>query len=170
MEIAKSKCSCIVNGEFLFTIDYKSNYLIYTDNSTWVTSVHNNPLEQYEIKISNESESKTYLVNVGKSTIIKYADLFGSIHNCNCLSILTISTEICGEPFEQYFAYTEPFQKAFEKLLIERRVDDAIKLFGHIETLKAQVNNELIPEVMETHKLIIAYLKMIKCSCILAQN
>lgn len=168
--IEKSKCSCIVNGEFLFAIDYRSNYLIYTDFSKWVTSIHNRPLEQYEIKISNETQTKSYLVNVDKSTIIKYEDLFGSILNCNCLSILTITAEICGEPFVQYIAYTEPFQKAFEKLLIERRVEEALKLFSYIETLKAQVINDLIPQAMETHKLIIAYLKMIKCSCVLAQK
>ena len=169
--ITASKCSCIASeDEFIFTIDYKDKYLVYTDYSVWNTSTHSLPLDEYIITISNNGASKNFKVKVGLSTPIKYSDLpFLSsqdcIPNCNFDGIYTFQVETCGDIYSKTVSILQSLNCAYKKLLLEKRIDYAFELFKYIEYIKAYTDINANDSAKEIYKIAIKFINKLKCNC-----
>lgn len=162
-------CHCIKDDNFAFTIDYKSDYLVYTDYSDWLS----NPgsiIEDYDLTITNYTNnvSKDFKVKANLSTIIKYEELpIEKDLSCPPDGIFKFAINVCQgtQEYCKINAILINSQKAYEYLVREDKWDDAFEVLKYLEYVKVFANGNDIKKSLEYYEILQKLLKKIKCNC-----
>lgn len=161
-------CSCIANNNFRFTIDYKKDYLIFNDQSEWVTPEFNTPLITHNLKIINGEEFKTITIKVNGSTIINYCDLPAK-GDCGPDGIYSFEIETCGEIFSRCEAILQHTTCSYSKLLIETPIENfeqkVLPVFKLMEYIKSSARICDITQAAKNYELLEKTLKQLNCKC-----
>lgn len=174
-------CACIQNDKFRYTLDFKDNYLVYTDYSEWITNSANsvksdNIFNEYTLNISNYVDtlngtniSKSFVVKSNLSTIIDYNKLPLYSENNGCLpdGIYKFNIKVCQDTQEytKVEAVLLNVYKQYEILLKEDNWDTAFEVLKYIEYVKTFANENNIEKVIEYYTILQKILKKIKCNC-----
>ena len=163
-----SKCSCIENNNFDFSIDYKKDHLVFVDKSKWITAENSSPLEEFEVTIYNDNKSKKFKARVNGNTKLKYCDL-PSDNECGSDGIYKFEAEICGELFSITEAVLQHIMCSYTKLLVRYNFEEYKEkiwpIFREIEYIKANANVENITEAIEHYKILKRMFEHINCKC-----
>jgi hypothetical protein len=162
------KCSCIVNNNFNFVIDYKEDYLLFIDKSEWQTSEYNTPLDTYPLTIKNGEKTKTININVGSSTIIKYCDL-PSDNGCGNDGIYEFIIDNCGDVYTKCEAILISIMCSYTKLLVTTDLNNYTSkiwpIFREIEFIKANSRICNINEAKEHYTIVKKMFEHLNCKC-----
>lgn len=162
------KCSCIVNNNFDFRIEYKESYLLFVDNSEWTTSEFNSPQETFDLKIINGNLTKTIEARVNGSTRINYCDL-PSDNGCGNDGVYKFSVESCGEVFFVCEAILINIMCAYTKLLLKYNLEDYKEkiwpIYREIEFIKANSNLCNTTQADKHYTTVKKMLEHINCKC-----
>lgn len=161
-------CSCIKDEKYKFTLDYRDDYLIYTDFSEWVTSNKNTPIVNYKIDIANGESVKTFTVIVGSSTIIKYVDLPRNCEGeCNFDGVYAFKVTACQETqiFEKTEAIVQSLMCAYDQLILKDDWNNAYKLLKYIEYVKVYSRYNLKDKAFKYYNIAVDLIKNLKCNC-----
>lgn len=164
-------CSCIANHKYLFTIDYRDDYILYTDYSDWVTAPSATPSKEYEITIkNNDSGLETKItVGVGITTPIELSTLKQS-QDCGVDGIYLFSVESCGITLEKSEAILPSVNCAYTQLLLkDNKTDqdwkDLYDVFFEIEYIKSASRLKLVDQASEHFEVLTKKLKHLNCNC-----
>jgi hypothetical protein len=162
------KCSCIANNNFDFRIEYKDNYLLFVDKSTWITSEFNLPIDEFDLTITNGDLTKTIKARVNGSTRINYCDL-PSDNGCGNDGIYKFQVNSCGDDFFICEAVLININCAYTKLLLKYNVEEYKEkiwpIFREIEFIKANASicNTTLAE--KHYKIVKTMFEHINCKC-----
>lgn len=161
-------CACIKDKGFYFTIDYKDDYLVYTDYSDWIMHKSKSLITEYDLEITNGKSKKTFTVPVNKSTIIKYSDLPITCDlPCNFDGVYTFTITACQDTqvFERTEAILESVIRIYDKLICDERWDDAFDIFKWMESIKSHVRVGNIDQASKSYITLMTLIKKLKCDC-----
>ena len=162
------KCSCIINNNFDFKIEYKDNYLLFVDNSTWGTSEFNLPLEQFELTIINGNLTKKIKAKVNGSTRINYCDL-PSNNGCGNDGIYKFEVDSCGEVFSICEAVLININCSYTKLLLKYPLEEYREkiwpIFREIEFIKANASICNTHQAQKHYEIVKKMFEHINCKC-----
>jgi len=164
-------CSCISNNKFEFTIDYRDDYILYTDRSEWVTAEGTTPDKEYEIVIRNDEANleKTITVGIGITTPIHISTLQSS-QECGVDGIYTFIVDSCGLKLERTEAILQSLHCAYTNLLLkvgntDKDWDQLQDIFFQLEYIKAASRVGLTDQASEHFNTLTKIIKQLNCSC-----
>lgn len=165
------KCSCISDNNFMFTIDYREDNIVYTDYSSWVTAKGNIPQEVYDIIIINEESGLETRVTakLGLSILIPLSSLRSS-ENCKSDGIYKFQVESCGVTLERSEAILPSINCAYTQLLVnpnktEKDWDDIYNVWMQMEMVKASSSTGLTEQASEHFKVLTNIINQLNCNC-----
>lgn len=162
------KCSCILNNDFNFIIEYKDSYLLFIDKSTWGTSEFNNPLEEFDLKIINSNSIKVIKARVNGTTKINYCDL-PSDNGCGNDGIYKFEVNSCGDIFSVCEAILININCAYTKLLLKYPMEEYKEkiwpIFREIEFIKANASICNTTQAEQHYNIVKKMLEHINCKC-----
>lgn len=162
------KCSCIINNNFSFVIEYKKDHLLLIDKSEWYTESHNIPIETYPVTVINEDKSFTFDYRVNGTTMIKYSDL-PSDKDCESDGIYTFKIDNCGEIYTRHEAILKKIMCSYSKLLLTIEAKDYITIllpiYREIEFIKVNSNLGFVNKAIAHYELVKSMLKQVNCEC-----
>lgn len=163
------KCSCIINDNYNFTIDYKKNYLLFKDNSEWYTEKHNQPLEEFDLEIINsKGESKFIKATVNGNTKINYSDL-PCESSCKYDGIYTFKINNCGQDYSIIEPILNNINCSYSKLLVKTKPEDylikILPIMFEIEGIISNANFGLIDKAKEHMKVVEKMFINLDCKC-----
>ena len=161
------KCSCILNDNFNFSIDYKKDHIIFRDYSEWGTQPHNQKLDTYTLEIYNDELVKKIEVPLNGSVIIKNCDLPFS-NKCGSDGIYKFQTFNCGETYYKYEFVYPHIMCSYTKLLVKLKPDEYHKIYDilqQIEVIKANVNIENITDALKHYEILQDMIVHLNCKC-----
>lgn len=161
-------CSCIINNEFLFTIDYKKDHLLFIDKSKWKTNEYNTPITTHELTIKNGSLEKKININLNNTTIIKYSDL-PTKSGTSKDGVYTFILDNCGKLYSQCEAILPESMCKYSKYLLntneENHKETLWKIYSTIEYIKANSNLCLEEKAQKHYENLQNIFKQLNCSC-----
>lgn len=162
------KCSCIVDNNFNFLIEYKKDYLLFVDKSEWITSEYNQKLDTVLLKIINGDRSRIIDMKVGGSTIIKYCDL-PSDNGCGNDGVYEFELDVCGQVFTKCDAILIHIMCSYSKLLLqyksEEYEDKVWAVFREIEFIKANSRVCNTTRAIEHYNILKRMFEHLNCKC-----
>lgn len=168
----RSNCSCIKGSEgFNFTIDYRGDYILFTDYSEWVTNPNNTPSTHYDIIIKNEEANLETKVTVGVGiTTPIHTSVLQSSQECKSDGIYKILVDSCGLKLERTEAIIPSLQCAYTNLLLkgcktDKEKADLQKVFFELEYIKSAAKVGLTDQASEHFSVLTKILKNLNCSC-----
>jgi hypothetical protein len=162
-------CHCIKDDNFAFIIDYKSDYIVFTDYSEWLTGKETT-FENFEVEIKNivSCQTKKFLAKPNLSVIIKHKDL-PLDHNKSCPpdGIYSFKIKVCQgtQEYEKIEAVLLSAWKSYEKLVKTDSWDDAFEVLKYIEYVRVFANENNIKKASEYYLILQKLLKKLKCTC-----
>jgi len=162
------KCSCIINNNFDFRIEYKDSYLLFVDKSTWGTSEFNTPAEEFNLTIINGDLTKTIKARVNGSTRINYCDL-PSNNGCGNDGVYKFQVDSCGDLFSICEAVLINIMCSYTKLLLKYSTDEYKEkiwpIFREIEFIKVNANICNVTEATKHYDIVKKMFEHINCKC-----
>ena len=161
-------CSCIINDNFNFVIEYKKDHLLFIDKSEWTTPEFNTPIKEHPLTIINDNKEKTINIRINGITIIRYCDL-PSDNGCGNDGIYTFKLESCGDIFYRTEAILIHIMCSYSKLLIKYKPEDyrdiVYPIFREIELIKANAIMGLDTKAQEHYKIVKKMFEHLNCKC-----
>jgi len=161
------KCSCLKGKEnYEFSLTYTDDFLIFEDQSVWVTREGNEPLEEFDLTILNEGQKLTLKAKVNGKTKIKYSDLPGS-KECDYDGIYQFIIESCDQVFSRTEAILENIYCAYSRMLISDSPDwdNIYRVFQDINIIEAHAQKGFQDKAVDHYDLLKRFLKKINCKC-----
>lgn len=162
------KCSCIINNNFDFRIEYKDTYLLFVDKSTWGTSEFNAPIEEFDLIIINGSLTKKIKARVNGATRINYCDL-PSDNGCGNDGIYKFEVDSCGDVFSICEAVLININCSYTKLLLKYNVEEYKEkiwpIFREIEFIKANASICNTTQATKHYEIVKKMFEHINCKC-----
>jgi hypothetical protein len=163
------KCSCIINDNYNFIIEYKKDYLLFIDKSEWRTEAHNKPIEEFDLVITNsKNDSKLFKARVNGTTMIKYSELPCET-DCKYDGIYTFNVNNCGQDYQITEAIINNIMCSYSKLIVDTKLEDfqtkVIPILYQIEAIKASTRFNLISKAKEHMSVLERMFKNLNCKC-----
>lgn len=165
------KYSCIQDGSFNFTLDYRDNHLIYTDHSKWLERSDMN--KEYLLRINNEDSFKEFTVLPNMSIIIPYTELPSYCGNdCNFDGIYNFTAVSCEN--SQEFSKTEAILlsicKVYDKIVkntvsCEKERENMLKIFSYMEIIRVFAKENNVEKAVEFYNILLKIIKKLNCKC-----
>lgn len=162
------KCSCIINNNFDFRIEYKDTYLLFVDKSTWGTSEFNTPLEEFDITIINGNLTKKIKARVNGATRINYCDL-PSDNGCGNDGVYKFEVDSCGDIFSICEAILININCAYTKLLLKYEPEEYKEklwpIYREIEFIKVNASLCNATNAKRHYDIVEKMFEHINCKC-----
>lgn len=161
-------CSCIINKNFNFVVEYKKDHILLIDKSEWQSPSYGTPLTTHDVLITSEGKTTKITYNIAGTTLINYSDLPSSAE-CSKDGIYTFTIDNCGKIYTKHEAIIPNTICAYSKYVLKTEdknyKDNLWLLFSEIEYIKVNANLGLVDNAIKHFKLLEKLFKQLNCKC-----